>query len=650
MIDRIASARMVYRPLRGAGTRTGAGAALLRLAADPRSSLSGAARPGGPAAGGPDEMAVLTDRPDPKLDYITHLAVQATGADSGGISLLFQSQMWLPSHRGSRPFVLPRSSSFCSSAVDGGGDWFEVEDARADPRFAAHPQVAQAPYYRHYAAVPLRSDSRHLLGTLWVMGAAPRRLDAGQAAQLRLMSRIVVDLLELRYCDPVSGMFNRAVFVHHLQHMLGRQAGMTLTVGLVDLIGFRQVNDLFRRETGDRILRLMGERLEAWAAGALLGHLGADSFAFALVTPPGADAAPDSPDALEARLDRLCSLIDQPFEVEPGCMHTLHARIGFRRVALPCDERAADLLDAADIAASSIRPLLGQSSVHEYDAALMARARLRYELRETIRGMPRFGRLVVHYQPQVDVARGRLIGLEALVRWCHPVYGLVGPAMFVPQAEHSGRIFELDMHVLELVCRDLMDWRARGLAVAPVALNFSRASLMHSGIFARLAQVLEATGVPGELLEFEVTESLLLDSQQLLCQRVSALRALGVRVAVDDFGTGYSNLDALTSFPFDRLKADRRFVHGVASDSRTAGVFALIQGVAAVFDAELLCEGLEDEADLAWLAGRGVHCVQGWYFSRARPGAAIERVLRRFQEAQAARAPLSVPEMRALLA
>ena len=617
-------ARTIYRQVRGRARQLMHG---------------GPAHPGLAALYETASPDVLTDSPDPKLDYITRLAVQAAGADIGGISLMFKSQIWLPSHIGIQQSFFPRIGSFCDTAVGTGADWFEVADASQDPRFAANPLVTEAPHCRHYAAIPLRADSEHLLGNLWVMSASARTLDVAQAAQLRLLARIAADLLELRYCDPVTGMFNRAVFLHHLERLLIEKHDVVVTVGMIDLIGFRQVNDLFRRETGDRILCLMGKRIEDWADGALVGHLGADQFAFALLSPP---------EQHQARLERLCAAIDQPFEVEPGSMHTLHARIGIRRQDLPCEESADGLLDAADIALSSIRQQQDASAVHEYDAALMARARLRYELREAIRGIHRFGRLEVHYQPQVDVAHGRLIGLEALVRWRHPVYGLVGPAMFVPQAESSGRIFELDMHVLELVCRDLMAWRKRRLAAPPVALNFSRASLMHTQIFARLADILATSGVPGELLEFEVTESQLLDSPTLLHQRISALRALGVRVAVDDFGTGYSNLDALTSFPFDRLKADRRFVHGVASDARTAGVFTLIQGIAAVFDAELLCEGLEDEADLSWLAERGVHCVQGWYFSRAQPAQAIERVLQRFQEAQAA--PLSVSEMRALLA
>ena len=623
----IARMRTIYRRVRGR----------------PRLRMDGAAEQRG--RGRADDAhahPVLLNPTDPKLDYITRLAVQVTGADIGGISLAFQSQIWLPSRVGIEIGMLPRAGSLCTVAIQEGGDWFEVPDTLEDPRFADNPLVTEAPHYRHYAAVPLRGLHEHLPGTLWVMSGTARALGAAQVAQLRLMARIVADMLELRYFDPVSGMFNRAVFLHHLTRLMGADPGGAVTVGLVDLIGFRQVNDLFRRETGDRILRLMGKRLEGWDSGALLGHLGADQFAFALISPDGEHAQ-----EVDRRIDRLCAVLDQPFEVAPGYVHTLHARIGIRRQALPCQDSASELLEAADIAASSMRQQRDASAVHEYDAALMAQARLRYELRETIRGAHRFGHLEVHYQPQVDVNLGRLIGMEALVRWRHPLYGLVGPEMFVAHAESSGRIFELDLHVLDVVCRDLMNWRARGLDVPPVALNFSRASLMHSQIFARLAKALERTGVPGKLLEFEVTESLLLDAQQLLHQRVSALRALGVRVAVDDFGTGYSNLDALNSFPFDRLKADRQFVHGVATDARTAGVFALIQGIAAVFDAELLCEGLEDEADLAWLSERGVHCVQGWYFSRAQPALAIESILRRFQEARAA--PLSVSEMRAML-
>jgi EAL domain-containing protein (putative c-di-GMP-specific phosphodiesterase class I) len=263
------------------------------------------------------------------------------------------------------------------------------------------------------------------------------------------------------------------------------------------------------------------------------------------------------------------------------------------------------------------------SVIREYDQGLRAGAQLRTELQALQRGDCHAGALEVHYQPQVDVSQGRLIGFEALVRWRHPVLGLLGPNRFIALAEHAGDIVELDLHVLASVCGDLQAWLAEGLAPPTVSLNASRATLLHPEVLPRIQAILERSGVPGKLLEVEVTESLLLESPQPLSERVAALRGLGLRIAIDDFGTGYSNLDTLSSFHFDRLKADRRFVHGVASSERTAGLLALIHGVAAVFDAELLCEGVERQDDLDWLRTKNMSCVQGWYFSQARPAETV---------------------------
>ncbi len=589
--------------------------------------------------GGRDGDRVLLDPSDPKLDYITRLAVELTGADIGGISLMFRSQIWLPSRVGVETRLLPRSGSFCNCTVREDTPLFEVTDARQDPRFADNPLVTAPPHYLHYAGIPLAGSPAQLLGTLWVMSADPHDLDEEQVAQLQVMARIVTDMLELRYFEPASGMFNRSVFLHHLQTMLAREDN-AVTVGFIDLTGFRQVNELFGRPAGDRILAELGRRLDAWGAhDTLLGHLGGDRFAFALDR---------SSAELDEALLRLCELIDSPFSIGNGYTQFLHGRIGIQRAASGRHGGAVDALDAADSAASTIRRNLGRSVVCEHDSDLAARTRLGHELRHAMHGDHRHGRLVVHFQPQVDVEACRLIGLEALVRWCHPEFGLVGPGMFVPQAELYGRVFDLDLHVMRLVCTDLVDWLGKGLAPVPVALNFSRLSLMHPELFPRVESVLRDTGVPGQLLELEVTESVLLDSLQPLHARIAALRELGMKIAIDDFGTGSSNLDALDNFSFDRLKADRHFVHGVAAEDKKAGMFALIQGLARVFDAELVCEGLEDEADLAWLTSRGVHCMQGWLFSRARSADDVARVLLRLRETQGQ--ALSVPELRALLA
>ncbi len=586
-----------------------------------------------------DADRVLLEPSDPKLDYITRLAVEQTGADIGGISLMFRSQIWLPSRVGVEARLLPRAGSFCNCAVREDTPLFEVADARRDARFADNPLVTAPPHYLHYAGIPLAGSPAQLLGTLWVMSAAPTELSDHQVAQLHVMARIVVDMLEMRYFEPTTGMFNRNVFLHHLERMLASEAG-TITVGFIDLTGFRQVNELFGREAGDRILAELGRRLNAWGADdALLGHLGGDRFAFALEL---------ASDRLDEALLRLRALIDTPFSIGNGYTQVLQGRIGIQRAAGGRRGGAVDALDAADSAASTIRRNLGRSVVCEYDSGLAARTRLGHELRHAMRGDHRHGRLEVHFQPQIDVDAGRLIGLEALVRWCHPEFGLVGPGMFVPQAEQTGRVFDLDLHVMRLVCAELVGWLAKGLAPVTVALNFSRVSLMHPELFARVESVLRETGVPSHLLELEVTESVLLDSLQPLHARIATLRELGMQIAIDDFGTGSSNLDALDNFAFDRLKADRHFVHGVATDDKKAGMFALIQGLARVFGAELVCEGLEDEVDLAWLTSHGVHCMQGWLFSRARSADDIARILLRLRDTRDH--GLSVPELREVFA
>lgn len=591
--------------------------------------------------------AMTQDRSDPNLDCITELAIRSVGADIGGISIVYQSQIWLPSRVGMEERHVPRSGSFCTWAVGAEGDWFEVADASSDPRFRTNPLVTHAPHYRHYAAVPLSGARGYLLGTLWVMRREAGSFSPDQAMLLKGMARLVVDTLELRYCNDITGMSNRNVFLHHLQLGLEQTRLPHVMAGYIDLIGFRQLNEVFGRNAGNQALRIVGERLTEWAgASNLVGHLGGDKFAFALFGDRAAQAV---------SLERLKNELSAPFTLEQGGTQALHARIGVEHHDTPYLGSAASLLDAAETAASSISSAMLRTTVKEYGFELLARSHMVFELQGALDTAPaagataQHGELVAHYQPQVDYAQGRLIGMEALVRWRHPSRGLVAPGSFIPLAESTDKIYDIDLRVLTQVCRDMRSWLDAGLPVVPVSLNFSRRSLLHADLLGDLKRLLHTYRIRGELLEFEVTESQLLETLELVSPRVAQLRALGVRIAVDDFGTGYSNLDAINSFPFDRLKVDRQFVHGVAGSERVAGLFRLIQGIAELFSAELLCEGLEHEADLAWLAERGATRVQGWYFSAARTSEEIVAILAALRARGSGAAPLTIPELRALL-
>lgn len=580
------------------------------------------------------------DRSDPNLDLLTELAAKFLGADIGGISIVYQSQIWLPSRVGVSALRVPRAGSLCTWAVASDSDWFEVPDALRDPRFKDNPLVAQPPHYRHYAAATLKGAHGYILGTFWMMWREPGECSAEKKMMLMGLAQLVMETLEMRYCNDVTGMSNRKAFLHHLQLGLERNPHPHVIVGYVDLIGFRHFNDVFGREAGNDVLRLTGERLSAWAGQSnLVAHLGGDKFAFALFGEHQAQS-----DCIE----RLTNELSAPFTLTRGGTQVLHARIGVEHHDLPYQGAAATLLDAAETAASSISAAHMRTSVKEYGFELLAKSRLVYELQGALAGDIRHGTLLAYYQPQVNYEEGRLIGMEALVRWQHPSRGLVPPGSFIAVAESTDKIYQVDLQVLEQVCRDMRKWLDAGLPDLPVSLNFSRRSLLHPDIVGDLQRLLALYGIPGRLLEFEVTESLLVETPELLSPRVAEFRAMGIRIAIDDFGTGYSNLDAVNSFQFDRLKVDRQFVHGVASNKRVAGLFRLIKGIAEVFDVELVCEGLELEEDRAWLAERGSHCVQGWYFSPARTPADMAGILAAIKARGEGAPPLSLDELRAL--
>ncbi|GGY03411.1 EAL domain-containing protein [Massilia dura] len=558
------------------------------------------------------------DKPDPQLRFIVELAVQTMGADIGGISLVYHSHIWLPVTVGIALREIPRDESFCSDLVACESDFSEVEDALVEDWSAAKPIVRRAPHYRHYAGVALYGNRGYQLGTLWVMWLQPGQVDAAQRTMLQGLARLVTDTLELRYCDAVTGMYNRGAFVQHLQHAKGEAGRRELTVGYIDLTGFHQINEVYGRGAGDATLAEIAARVVGWAgADSLVAHLGGDRFAFALLGLSGMD-----------RLQALCHAIDVPVTLPSDRTQALHARIGIVRERLPSPVAAAALLDMAETAAASIGDMASFSVIREYGSEMRERSGFLHDLLGVLEGQPEAGRLSMHYQPQVNFAKQNLIGLEALVRWEHPQRGTVSPSVFVPLAESSGNSYALDMLVMGQVCRDMRGWMDAGLPQVPVSLNFSRSSLLHPGLPEEIKALMAQYRLPGALLEVEVTESQLLEAPEALGERVAALRDLGLRIAIDDFGIGYSNLDAIGSLPFDRLKVDRRFVHGVADSAVTASLFRLIQGVAEVSDAELLCEGLERQVDLDWLRHEHAYCVQGWYFCSALPPRGVEDLLR----------------------
>ncbi|NNG22013.1 putative bifunctional diguanylate cyclase/phosphodiesterase [Telluria aromaticivorans] len=566
------------------------------------------------------------------LHLLAQLAAQVTCADISGVTIVHDLHVAVVTGTGVVPQHFNRDDSICAHAVDVQAPFFEVQDMSVSPRFA----TIQFTEMRHYAAATLFSKRGYLLGTLWVMSCRPRALDESQGLLLLGLGRLAVDALDKQYCDAATGMHNRSSLLQQLQEVLAGSDASEVTVGYIDLTGFHQINEIYGRDAGDRILSEVANRLQHWIGREdLIGHLGGDRFGFAL-----------RGTAQDDRLQGLCKTIDKPFSLQEGPLYGLNARIGVVRRSLPTKVSAGALLDMAETAGRMIVSVHGFSVIREYGAVLRDRTRMLEALLKLLEDRPDAGELHMFYQPQVDFSNGCLIGFEALVRWTHPEMGVIPTQNFVALAESSGHCYELDLRIARLVCSTLRRWLDAGLHVVPVSLNLSRATLIHPRLPNAISALLDEMDIPGALLEVEVTEGHLLEAPQAIHQSVDALRSLGLRIAIDDFGIGYSNLDAIATLRFDRLKVDRRFVHGVADNPTTASLFQLIQGVAKVADAELLCEGLERQSDLDWLRHHHAYRVQGWYFSAAQSVDQAERVLRSWK--YLSRQPAGASDLRTL--
>ena len=320
-----------------------------------------------------------------------------------------------------------------------------------------------------------------------------------------------------------------------------------------------------------------------------------------------------------------------------GCELTLRIHCG---AAVFPDHGASlqHLMGSAELALETARRSEGKRwSLFDphVSRVISARKALEQELRRAIEQQA----MVLHYQPQVDLATGQVTGLEALVRWPHPEKGLIPPQSFIPLAEASGLIRPLGAWVLAEACRAARRWRDQGVAIG-VSVNVSAAQLKHQDLVANVAQVLQVTGLPPQVLELELTESMFVDPAQLAMHRaIQGVAAMGVRLAIDDFGTGYSSLGYLKRLPVDRIKIDKSFVRELGRDDADAAIVRSIIGLARTFGKRVLAEGVEEVDQFRFLLGEGCHEAQGFYFARPMPETACTAFLLRHGDVRQAAAP-----------
>jgi diguanylate cyclase (GGDEF)-like protein/PAS domain S-box-containing protein len=487
------------------------------------------------------------------------------------------------------------------------------------------PSAADAALLRHLAVclkrrepfrdvvVPGRPDGEKV----WLsITAKPLFLPTGEfdgwrgvGSDITAVRQRELDMVRLANIDPLTGLSNRHQFNEQLKKRFEATSGAATacTLFLIDLDNFKAVNDSLGHDAGDRLLQGIARRLtDRLPPQHLLARLGGDEFAVVVLTRLDRHAAEELGCLIQAAIADEVVLEGQRMHM-PSSVGVAFA---------PADANTADdLLKASDMALYAAKAA-GRRTIRFFDPTMDIAARHRLSVVNDLDDGLQRGEFDLHYQPQVDLATGELVGFEALVRWNHPTRGLIAPADFVPIAEDSGLIVPLGTWVIAKACADAIAWpEAFSVAVNVSAKQLSDGNLVHI-----VEAALRRSGLPGSRLEIEITESSLITDNGETLALLHSLRELGVRISLDDFGTGYSSLSYLRRFPLDRLKIDRSFVNALAGDQQsaenTAVVTAIIQ-LANVLGFDTIAEGIETEAQHRVL--REIGCVYGQGYLIAKP-------------------------------
>ncbi|MBV6414848.1 MAG: hypothetical protein OMOMHJEC_02684 [Xanthomonadales bacterium] len=430
--------------------------------------------------------------------------------------------------------------------------------------------------------------------------------------------------LELRYLanyDPLTGLANRTLLMQHIGHALGeaRNRGRTLAMLFVDLDRFKQINDRLGHAAGDDLLRAVGERMRAsLPATAFLARQGGDEFTVLLDDLSGVADCGRISAALVAAFAQPLSVRGSEVQVTPSIGVALYPQHA---------DRPEDLLRYADAAMYAAKAA-GRNTWRLYDPEMGSSSRLRIALEACARGAENAGEFHFEYQPIYRLRDRQPVAVEALLRWTHPELGMVPPGAFIPLLEESGLIVEVGRRTLAQALRQLAAWRADGLAGLRVAVNLSTLQLLRAELVDEIGAALAAAGLPGEALELELTETLLMSNPEQAVRSLGELKALGVAIAVDDFGTGYSSLSYLKRLPIDRLKIDREFIGDLLRDPDDATIVQTVIAMAHALKIRATAEGVEHEGQLEFLRHHGCEEVQGFHLCRPLSPAACLQVLR----------------------
>ena len=420
------------------------------------------------------------------------------------------------------------------------------------------------------------------------------------------------ELARLVHHDPLTDLPNRLLFTDRTEQTLAsaqrHQTGCALL--MIDLDHFKIINDSLGHNVGDLLLKAVAERLlRVFGKGFTVARLGGDEFAVLV------DSCAQTSQAA-GLAQQVLEVMKGPFDVDK---HQLFISASVGISVFPSDAlNAEQLLRNADSALFKAKSS-GREGYALYTEELTAHAQYRVEVASDLRRALEQHELRVYYQPVHDLKSSRLIGVEALVRWEHPLRGLLSPGEFIPIAERTGLIAEIDAWVLEQACWQMVQWQAAGVELSFVAVNISSRLFARPELFSLVSTVLADTGMDAALLELEVTESAVMDNSQVALEQMHRLRALGLRLAIDDFGTGFSSLLRLKRLPVQKLKIDQGFVAGLPGDNDDVAIVRAVIALGQSMGLQVHAEGIEQVEQAQFLLDLNCNLGQGYWFGRPMP-------------------------------
>jgi len=420
--------------------------------------------------------------------------------------------------------------------------------------------------------------------------------------------------------DALTGLPNRLLLLDRLEHAIAQadRDGHALWVVFVDLDRFKRINDSLGHKSGDLLLQGVAQRMQAHLRPSdTIARLGGDEFVLVLSDWPTGSLS-------LGLMQQMLDAVHAPFTAGGNAI-TISCSAGI--AVYPGDAVTAELLvERADVAMYRAKEA-GRSTAHFYKAEMNALAMRRLRLESDLRSALEAEEFVLHYQPQMDLATGRIIGVEALLRWQQARPGLTQPLDFIGVAEEIGLIVPLGDWVLETACAQAVAWQRSGCPTMKMAVNLSPRQFAQKDLVVTISAALQRSGLHPSLLEIEITESLMMVDVEQAVTTLAALKRLGVHVSVDDFGTGYSSLAYLKRFPIDALKIDRSFVRDIVNDGSDAAIVAAIISLAHSLGLAVVAEGVEQQDQLIYLAGCGCDTIQGYMVSPPMRAEALEHFL-----------------------